>query len=220
MPLPSVVLPQTGAEAPHILRVSIDGEWETQEFGEFLRCLTFLYRVAAADSFVLANTEATEFNFEMTLIHSLDAFGDTPRFFRDSGPFKRRAPFHWLGASPTGRLRLAQVHYGSPGFTDLAGVGRALERMCEFLKYLIELAAQARMRKLDVLLKEQEVETKKIENTRMRLENASKLLELSGALGCSPEVQRRVLFSIQEAQDSLFDLSEDGKIVKTEKFEG
>jgi len=64
MPLSGVLPTVPAVDSSEILRVSIDGEWETQEFGEFLRCVTFLYRVSAAESFVRDDLQASDFNTE------------------------------------------------------------------------------------------------------------------------------------------------------------
>jgi hypothetical protein len=199
-----------------MLRIFIDGGWETNEFGELLRCVAFLYRVSAAAEFGEVGEEGARlFNTEAALRNAVEAFrSNLPPNREWFGPTRMR----WVG-SPTGILRISRIQYGSPGFTDFTGIGTALEKVCEFIKYLIELSANAATRRLQEELLEQDVEAKKIENSAKRIQNAAKLLELAQATGCSPELQRSVLFSIQEAQQSLIELAENGQIVRAEEVE-
>jgi hypothetical protein len=218
MALSNLTPPRSVVDHSAILRISIDGQWEAQQFAEFFRCITFLYRVSAADGRTLIDPQAVEVNLEMTLINSLDEFRESSFSKFDSSSFRSKRRLEWLG-SETAILRVARISFGSPGVTDFSGMGRAFEKLCEFLKYVIDLALQSKTRKLDVLMKQEELEAKRIENTGRKIQNAARLLELAKATGCSPEVQRNLLFSIQEAQESLMVLSENGQIVSAEKLQ-
>ncbi len=65
-------------------------------------------------------------------------------------------------------LAVVRVKYESPGFVDVAGVGKAIEQFRLFAQYLIDLVVNRSLRKLEADDVEQDVIAK-----RLRTPNAS-----------------------------------------------
>jgi len=70
---------------------------------------------------------------------------------------------------PDEELEIRRIEYGSPGFKDLAGLGDIVGHIMEFIFRLIEHRSRREKRKL--------------ENDRLRIENAREFVQLAKECG-------------------------------------
>ena len=107
--------------------------------------------------------------------------------------------------SPTETLTVSRVRYASPGIIDLAGIGKSIDALLNFIKFLIEYCGNHNLRKIERELKSEELKEKRIENARMMI---STLKEL----GHSETEIRQMITLVDESQGVLIELIANDKI--------
>jgi hypothetical protein len=186
-----------------IIRINISDDWSASDIATFLHELDYLYnlglRIVAA-----ATNDKTERQIELWTERSLLA-----------QDLKKQLPH--------AELEVCQIHYSSPGFTDLAGLGIVIGHLKDFLLRLIEYRLQSRRRILeeeqmvtDNTKKNIENETLMLKNAQLRLENVRQFLALAKDNGFTEEELNKLIPPIDRAQEILFRLVSDGRIQTVE----
>jgi hypothetical protein len=186
-----------------IIRINISDDWSASDIATFLHELDYLYnlglRIVAA-----ATNDKTERQIELWTERSLLA-----------QDLKKQLPH--------AELEVCQIHYSSPGFTDLAGLGIVIGHLKDFLLRLIEYRLQSRRRILeeeqmvtDNTKKHIENETLMLKNAQLRLENVRQFLALAKDNGFTEEELNKLIPPIDRAQEILFRLVSDGRIQTVE----
>lgn len=186
-----------------IIRINISDDWSASDIATFLHELDYLYnlglRIVAA-----ATSDKNERQVEMWTEKSLLAEHIKKQF-------------------PQAELEVCQIHYSSPGFTDLAGMGTVIGHIKDFLLRLIDYRVSSRRRTLeeeqmaaDNAKKNLENETLMLKNVQLRLENARQFLELAKANGFTEEEIKKLIPPIDKAQETLVRLVSEGRIETVE----
>ena len=175
------------------IKIRIDGDWSATEFAEFFTQMAFLYKAAAFGGIRIDGQTA------VPLMSSRRYFRRRRESFYN--PFD---PLEWdlQDEADEGRkniermldayahmsdvpLTVVRIKYGSPGFVDLAGLGRALREVRIFLLGITNLWLHKRDREIARASASQDVIAKKIKN-------AENLLKLGDKAGLDP-VERQAL---------------------------
>jgi hypothetical protein len=192
-----------------MLRIKINGRWESEDFIEVLIGLESLYYKAAL---------RRHFWFDRYYFGFDGSSG--ARSFEDHVKLSNE----WLLSSartiakPHERLHVARIQYASPGGFDLVGLGEACKAVKEIVEVLIkfftekdlrrEAAAQA---KIDTQLKGAELHQRHESLKTLKIENARRLLALRHD---HPEAPDELLIGLLVGdQDKLIPRIAEGKIV-------
>jgi hypothetical protein len=111
---------------------------------------------------------------------------------------------------PAERLAVQHVTYGSKGFKDLAGIGVVIGHLKDFIIHLIDLYATKPQRELDNVHRQ-------LENDRLRIENAERLVDLTQKLGYSKIERRQFVNAVLHEQQHVEHLISLGKITSVEQ---
>jgi len=107
------------------------------------------------------------------------------------------------------RCHVARLKYGSPGFQDLTGVGKALEVIADLVKYFLEM--KQRREAHDVTMR-----TKALEHERMAIENERARLAFMKEARFSQKEIRKATQMWSDQQELLWSLVEQKKITGVE----
>lgn len=179
-------------------RIEIAGKWGAAEMARFLSDLAFLYNVRRA----LDGGEESRPGL-------LKEFLWWVRRGRYEGLPRRldlpwRLPWGWELREEG--LELVRIQHGSPGFVDLAGVGKVVEQLRLFVEKLIDLKAQRRREELENEKLREEIRAQKIAN-------AEKFIEQARRAGVpEEELLRYLIYEVDDVQDRLHRQIEDGKV--------
>lgn len=176
-------------DSRQIIRIHISDDWSASDMATFLHALDDLYNLGRRIVAAATSTEQ-ERQLEMWAEKALL-----------SEPGKK--PF------AQAELEVCQIHYSSPGFTDLGGLGTVIGHLKDFLLRLIDYRVQARRRSL-------EDETLMLKNMQLRIENARQFLELAKTNGFSEEEIKKLIPPVVQAQETLVHLVSDGRIQAVE----
>ena len=106
-------------------------------------------------------------------------------------------------------LAVVHIEYGSPGVQDVAGIGKIVEVMKDFIEWIIEYCSSHKARKLDN-------EARALKNQELRIQNATRFVELAKQCGYRQADLRQLLPLVLEKQETFEGLAEHGKIVSAE----
>ncbi|MFN7927297.1 MAG: hypothetical protein U0Y68_05015 [Blastocatellia bacterium] len=183
-------------DSRQIIRIYLSDDWSASDMATFLHAVDYLYnlslRIVAA-----ATSDEQERQLEMWTEKALLSEHIKTQF-------------------PQAELEVCQIHYSSPGFTDLGGLGTVIGHVKDFLLRLIDYRVQSRRRSL-------EDETLMLKNVQLRLENARQFLELAKSNGFTEEEIKKLIPPVVQTQETLVQLISDGRIqaveVQEEKLE-
>jgi hypothetical protein len=185
-----------------IIRINISDDWSASDIATFLHELDYLYNLGLR--IVAATSDKSERQIEMWAERSLIAEHIKKQF-------------------PHAELEVCQIHYSSPGFTDLAGMGTVIGHIKDFLLRLIDYRLSSRRRILEEdqmaaenTKKNLENEAIMLKNVQLRLENARQFLELAKANGFTEEEIKKLIPPIDQAQETLVRLVSEGRIQTVE----
>jgi hypothetical protein len=201
-----------------ILRVEIDGTWTSEEFSDSLRSIGDIYSLR------------TILRIEERSLHEMDMLH--PEFLDFPFPFRRlpkqlREAYRARGLrfpptlsplidprdpsaalkllEPDEQLYVKRIQFGSPGFTDLAGVGEVVGHIKDFLLKIIDLVVTRQQRDM-------ENEERKARVQKLRIENARELVGLAKDCGYSPAEIRQLVHWVDGRQAKLLPFAEQDKI--------
>ena len=106
-------------------------------------------------------------------------------------------------------LKVTQIQFASPGFTDLTGIGAIVREIKELIVFAVKWPSEKKALALDLKRKKEEL-------ISVRLENAEKILALAKKAKLEP-AQYAELQSLHEGhENSLADLTHDKRITGAE----
>jgi hypothetical protein len=121
---------------------------------------------------------------------------------------------------PKGTLEVRRVMYSSPGMTDLAGVGSIIGHIKDIILRIIEWRIQRDERELNNKKRILENEHAQAELSRIRIENAQKLVEIAKQCGYSEAELRKMVAFSDTRQEVIVRSIEDGRIRAVRLLEG
>lgn len=151
-----------------ILRININGNWNSTDFATLFECLTILYIVAIeVDRIDFLDNQIYGSKPQSRLNDILFNFnGDIYKIMRNSSTYVNEKaiddimPLYGHKGAFLQDLKVAQIKFSSPGFTDFVGLGKVIEQLVELLKYYVP-------NKKDILEREslkQDIISKQIQN--------------------------------------------------------
>lgn len=176
-------------DSRQIIRIYISDDWSASDIATFLHALDYLYNLSLR---IVAAATSNEQE------RQLDMWAE-----------KSLLSEHIKNQFPQAELEVCQIHYSSPGFTDLGGIGTVIGHLKDFLLRLIDYRVQARRRNL-------EDETIMLKNVQLRIENARQFLELAKNNGYTEEEIKKLIPPVVQAQETLVRLVSDGRIQAVE----
>lgn len=202
-------------ESRRVLRLELEGRWSAEELGGALVSLSDLYDLRLF--LELLHEDLMEWQRYFPELQGLPSI----RWRRLS-----RRPhwtwFPWWPGPPTldeahlsrlpeviepeERLKVRRIEYGSPGVTDLIGIGEVVGHVKDFTLKLIERRDSRRSRELSD-------ERAALENDRLRIENARNFVALGRDLGYSQTELRELAHYVDGKQEPLARLIEGGKLL-------
>ena len=163
-----------------ILRVVIDNEWWIEDFNILFDSLSRLYSYYSSleQADVMYNKLGTEFNWDKKI-------KNLPDFFNISLLFQRRVnkifkndidneeSFTYTNWGFTNResLKVHKIKFGSKGSVDLIGIGKIFE----VIKDLVSNYIPNSETKVDILIKQKEIEEREQKILQLKIENLKKL---------------------------------------------
>lgn len=202
-----------------MLRLKIDGSWEPEDFIEVLKGVESLYYKAA-------------------LVRRYPGFPYEPPFYW----FERHSPpvsfdehldlsNDWLLARARAvahgshRMRVARVHYASPGKIDLVGLGEACRAIEGIVDRLIKFFTERELRReadnqarIETSRKQVELEKDGESLRALKIDNARGLLKLRRDFDDMPEEQ--IIALIGNDQDRLIPRITEGKLIGVQRYGG
>ncbi len=207
------------------IRLEIDGRWSANQMAKSLQHIEELYNLRLMLEIMKDDLR----NWDESYIEAIHF----PPFRHRISRLMRRDEFTGSGFSPfkdvcsgsmldftsmsklilpEEQLAIMKIKYGSPGFEDLAGIGKIIEQLLNFLRWVIEYFGSGEVRKLDN-------ETKRLSNEGMRIWNARQYVQLAKEWYGESEF-RSIVSSVDERQSTLIDLIKDGKILSAKVLHG
>lgn len=138
-----------------VLRIPVDGEWEANEWAEFLNAMDGFYSKLAileiAEQLVMRVTEPPSEDARLSnrVGRLMALVTDTTRSSQD---FLKRDDFHFerqLDIDIPPVLVVIALQYGSKGYTDLLGHGEILKSICGSFNKLVAFFANRKKKKLE-----------------------------------------------------------------------
>lgn len=199
------------------LRFHIEGTWTAQDFTDYFASMNHVYSVLAIvdierDSARDWEQYIEEFDF---MFHKMMRSSKRLRhwlvFQRSTTP----GPLRLLDASnmersfsvleDAERLRVRRLHFASPGYTDLSGLGQAMGHVKDIVTKLIDVRVGADERRIKNEILEEDRRSAALRNLR---EQISILKEL----GYSEAEIRAIVASSNPAVEKLIQLTNRGMI--------
>jgi hypothetical protein len=171
------------------IRIEIEGEWAAHEMSALLGDISRLYDIRRA-----LDLPAMKLREPGVLLSCARIW-----------PSEIQPPAAELPGPP---LAVVRINDASPGRVDLAGLGKALEQVRLFLKYLIDLSIQRRWWQLEVEDLGKDVIAKRIENAQRLL----RLGEQARELDLSAEQRRALLIDVDDRQQRILDAIGAGRV--------
>jgi hypothetical protein len=117
-------------------------------------------------------------------------------------------PGQWPREAFESQFEVLRIRYESPGFVDLAGVGKVVEQVRLFLEKLIDLKATRRREALEGQMLEEDIVAKKIENARNFVRFRTEALQA----GISEDEIRFLTYEVDAVQERLLRQVDRGQI--------
>ena len=212
-------------EERRILRIGIDGQWEATEFATSLNALDHLYTLRFG--LTLESEELRElrdsyldapFPIIPRSLRALRWVRNAPAsFFRpEGGPIRASGRLIETTSEllePREHLMVQRIIYGSPGISDLAGIGEIVGHVKDLLMRLIEYWSTRRQRAL-------ENKHRELENRQLQIEIAQEFVGLAQQLGYTKREMRQLVASVVEEQRPIVQQIAAGKITSADIIEG
>jgi hypothetical protein len=133
---------------------------------------------------------------------------------RSNAPFQRLSfePMQVHGSPtlrPSDRLLVEQIHYGSPGFTDLAGLAQAIGHVKDVLQKCLDLYV-ARVERTDASKRRQ------LENDKLAIDLVRQKIEVLKSVGYTDYQCRQLLVELAPSVASLEQLAQRQQLVGVE----
>lgn len=212
-----------------VIRFDIDDKWELNQLSTFLATIEDIYQI-----FFLLNTfqeerekhiryPALSVNYSEIEQKLKFVFGkkskkvelfDLPSKILNSRLkiFEKEEVYAYSFSRKDYFFRVIQLKYNSPGNIDLLGVGKAVEMLKDFCLELIKVIQDAKLKKIELKLKEEELKKAKIENMN-RIFELAKEMQLDG-------ISLHELYEyVEEKQEKIINLIDKSQLKNVQVIE-
>jgi len=169
-------------QSRHLIRFNIDGTWTPDEMGMFLLDLDDLYMLHIALEAVKFHIPGGKWNME----YDLRRISEVMKSYNPNSVF----------------LELIRIQYGSPGITDLVGMGEIVGHIKEFILKIIKNVSS--------------MDKRQLRNAQLEIENARAFLQLQKDYNRSQEDLHNLIEQINRRQQRIARLVTQGKLVSVE----
>jgi hypothetical protein len=189
------------------IKIEIDEQWSAAEFAELFSQVAYLYKIAAFGEVRIDGQTSIFFDPLRRLGRRrefYDAYYPIEFELEDEAYDSRRRVEHLIEgyfAGPMDQMKVDQIHYGSPGFVDLVGLGRVVREVRIFLLAVMDRFIHREDREIARASATQDVIAQKIKN-------AENLLKLSEKAGLDPSTRQALVREVLTV-----DLYVEGKIL-------
>jgi hypothetical protein len=167
-----------------LIRFNIDGTWNPDEMGMFLIDLDDLYMLHMALRSIRVRLPGGGWGRQYNLRR-------VSEFMKGANRYRRRE-----------FLELIRIQYGSPGITDLAGLGEIVGHLKEFVPKVIENVSNK--------------EERDLRNIQRAMEIAREYLQLQKEYNLTQEDLHHLIEQIMQRQQRITRLVRQGKLVSVE----
>ena len=177
----------------NVIRINIAHEWSASEFSELMSQLQFLADVALFAQVKIDGQSSIYFPFRRSprLTYYDPLFDPEDELKQDV--YLRRLEVHSLlrdyGPGTPNELQIHRLEYASPGFADLAGLGKVMEQLRIFLTDITDRYLHKKDREIAREFAAQDLLAKKIAN-------AEAILKLSDKVGLDGESRRALISEV------------------------
>ncbi|HEY1755040.1 MAG TPA: hypothetical protein VGG72_06560 [Bryobacteraceae bacterium] len=198
-------------------RLKIDGSWEPEDFIEVLKGVESLYYKVAID-----HRSPYDPPFSLARPYLPISFDEYLNLSNDwlLGRALARA-----GARGSHRMRVARIHYASPGKIDLVGLGEACRAIEGIVDRLVKFFTERELRReaanqanIETLRKQVELEKDGESLRALKIENARSILTLRRDFHDVP--QDHIVALIGNDQDRLIPRIAEQKIIGVKRYDG
>lgn len=199
-----------------MLRLKIDGIWEPEDFIEVLKGIESLYYKAAIDR--RFPYDPPFYWFERPYLPV--SFDEHLDLSNDWLLARARAVAHG-----SHRMRVARIHYASPGKIDFVGIGEAFRAIEGIVDRLIKFFTERELRheadnqaRIETLRKQMELEKDGESLRALKIENARAILTLRRDFHDIPE--DHIVALIGNDQDRLIPRIAEQKLIGVRRYDG
>jgi hypothetical protein len=182
--------------AENVIRINIARDWTASEFSELMSQLQFLADVALFSKVRIDGQSTIYFPFRRRRrIAYYDVFFDPEDELRQDVYLRRLEVHNFVrdfAPETPNDLRLSRLEFASPGFADLAGVGKIVEQLRIFLMDVTDRYLHKGDREIARESAAQDLLAKKIAN-------AEAILNLGEKIGLTPESKQILLAEVLDA---------------------
>lgn len=198
-----------------MLRLKIDGSWEPEDFIEVLKSVESLYYKAAVDCWPPYDPPF----YWLERPYLPVSFDEYMNLSNDWLLGRARAVAHG-----SHRMRVARIHYASPGKIDLVGLGEACRAIEGIVDRLVKFFTEREVRreaanqaKIETLRKTVELEKDEESLRALKIENARTILTLRRDFHDIP--QDYIVALIGKDQDRLIPRIAEQKIIGVKRYD-
>jgi hypothetical protein len=195
------------------LRVAIGGEWTSADFARFFSEMENLH-VLAKFGFVKIDGQSVH-GFRPYLVRRPGRYWPDTEFEEEVDEIADRVAldeFLREFVSPDA-LHVSQIEFASPGFTDLAGAGRAIAELRKFLFGIADRFIASKDREL-------ERESRRQSILKEKIANAERLLKLADKSGMDVDTKNRLVKRALEADYFIESMILQGKVTEVTQLDG
>lgn len=194
-----------------IFRIKIAESWSVLEFEELMSSLQFLRNVI-----LLSDLEKSGLDVVLSLLEDRakrteNVEADSALDYIGTQFFRAQLQMIFTLAEEDYRLVVHRLQFASPGFVDIAGVGKVVEQIRIFLTEIYDRASSREDRKIAREIAEQELIAKKIAN-------AEAMLKLGKHAGLDKHSSIMLVAEVMKVDKLISDKTTAGKLVAIEKL--
>lgn len=199
------------------IRIHIKGSWSAKDFSEYFSAINHIYSI-----FSVVNIERNSLrdweNYYEEFDFMFDKMMRSSRRFRHFLAFQRAATpgfVHLIDASNMERsfemlessecLQVRQLNFASPGYTDLSGLGKAMEHVKDLILKLIDIRLGSEERRINNEIREED-------RKAAALKNLKEQISILKELGYSESEIRAIVATSATPIDNLLAYADRGMI--------
>jgi hypothetical protein len=194
-----------------IIRIKIAETWTVHEFEELMSSLQFLRNIALLSELEQSGVDAVLSVLEQREQNTANLEQDLTLSYVGAHFFRLQLQMIFASAEDQYALELHRLQFASPGFVDVAGLGKVVEQIRIFATDIYDRYANREDRKIARKIAEQELLAKKIAN-------AEALLKLGKRVGLDKHGYRTLVGEVLNVDNFISDQTESGKIVGIKKL--
>lgn len=188
-----VAISSTEPSIYSVLRIELDGKWSLENMRLFFSYIQDIYNFGLTLELMRNLKEKADIIFDST---------------DERGRLAILTGSPWIIPKESS-LQIQRIQYGSPGITDIAGLGIIIGHLKDFLIKVIELGVAKEQRKL-------ENQERALNNQRLQIENVQSVIKLAKELGYSKSELKQLHNWVSIRNDGLVALTSEGKIKSVE----